>query len=613
MILSSFLVHTLLPSLACGPAQAIQEAPLGTPSEFERADASGRPRVRVKESIIGFNDPAMNQESFLSSRDGRRVAYMIMDGDGMAVVVDGAKGETFEGVAENSLVFSPDGTHFGYVGTRPGKQYVVFDGQVHEYRGVSKQGIVFSPEGGQAGWVVAREKSWIVVIDGKESAPYDGIAPQGIVFSPVGKRYAFAALSGDKNLVVLDGEEGPLFDAVVGLEFSARGQHAVYMALRDLKRYAVIDSAAYGPFDDLRPMSGQPSPENPMLDVFETSSDGSRVGFVALRGEEWFVYVDGVEAGPYKGCAGLALSPEGSRVAYLATRGEGWFMIVNGEEHSSNSLQSLSFSPDGKRLASIVKRGNKRLALIDGAEGKEYDRIEEPGIRFSPDGKHTAYVADLAGERFVVTDGLESPRFKRLGKTPMGFVPNGSNTMYSVRRGENEALVIGGVEGPQVKSIRSLTFSSDGSRHAYAAEKEEGRWIVVVDGVEYGPGGQFQPENPRTFQSLGKRTPHFSPDGKHVAWVGVRDSGWVAVVDGKESPAYNLVMRSTLDFSPDSQHFAFVAARDGKKMIVVDDFEIDNGWDGFLQKSDLVWDGPRRFSIRGSRNPRYLLIEVEIL
>lgn len=612
MIPSSLLV-TLLACLASPPTTlALQDAPQ-KPSEFERADASGKPRVRVRETIIGFNDPSMNQDSLISSRDGRRVAYMVMAGDGMAVVVDGQKEEVFEGIAFESLVFSPDGKHFGYVGTRPGRQYAVLDGKVHEYKGVSKQGIVFSSDGGRVGWVAERDTSQIAVIDGQESAPYDGIAKQGIVFAPGGRHCAYVAFSGGKNMVVLDGEEGPLFDAVAELEFTAGGQHAVYVAIRDEKRFAVVDTTVHGPFDDLRSLSSQPEPGNPMLDVFEISNDGARVGFIGQRGEEWFVNVDGRESGPYRGCAGLAFSPEGSRVAFLATRGTGWFMMVDGVEHPGSSLQSLSFSPDGKRLASIVKRGDKRLALIDGVEGKEYDRIEEPGIRFSPDGKHTTYLAELAGEKLVVTDGVEGPRFRRLGKTPLGFVPNGTQTLYSVRRGENEMLVIGGVEGPLARTLRNLTFSPDGTRHAYAVEKEEDHWTVVVDGVEYGPGGRLQPGEQRAFKSLGKQTPRFSPDGKHVAWVGVRDTGWVAVVDGKESPPYNLVMRSTLDFSPDSQHFAFVAARDGKKMIVVDGFEIENGWDGFLQRSDLVWDGPRRFSIRGSRNPRFLLIEVEIL
>jgi WD40 repeat protein len=602
----------LLPGLAVlAPVPAAQDAPPAEPVVFERTDAAGRARVRVRETIIGFNDPAMNEESFVSSRDGRRVAYMIMAGDGMAVVVDGKQGETFEGIADASLVFSPDGKHFGYVGTRPGKQYAVLDGEAHEYRGVSKQGIVFSPTGGRVGWVAAREGSFVAVVDGQESAPYDGIAPQGVQFSPDGKHFAFAALSAGKNLVVLDGEEGPLFDAVASVEFTTRGR-LVYSALRDDERFAVLDGQVYGPYDELRPMSAEPGPEA-LFDVFEVSSDGSRVGFIGKRDTGWFVNVDGTETGPYDGCAGLAISPEGSRVAYLAKRGRDWLMIVNGEEHSGDGLQSLSFSPDGKVLASIVKRGDEHFARIDGVDGKAYDRIENPGIRFSADGKHTTYLADRNGEKMVVTDGVEGPSFRRLGKTHLGFVPNGSMTMYSVRRGEQEALVVGGVEGPTVKSYRSLCFSPDGTRYAYAAEKEEGKWIVVVDGVAYGPGGRLQPGEERAFHALGKQTPRFSPDGKRVAWVGTRDEGWVAVVDGQESALFNLVMRSTLDFSPDSQHFAFVAAREGKKMIVVDGFELENGWDGFLQGSDLVWDGPRRFSIRGARNPRFLLIEVEIL
>jgi len=589
-----------------------QDAQPPEPVEFERADATGKPRVRVRETIIGFNDPSMNEESFVSSRDGRRVAYMVMSGEEMAVVVDGTKGEVFEGILEGSLVFSPDGKHFGYVGKRPNQQFVVLDGKTYgEYRGISKQGIVFGL-GGRVGWVAARGMSQIAVIDGQESAPYDGISPQGIVFSPNGKRCAYAALSGGQNLVVLDGEEGPLFDAAARFDFTARGQHLFYSALRGIKRFAVVDTQVYGPYDDMRPNAGAVGPEA-MSDVFEISSDGSRVGFIAKRGEEWFVNVDGTESGPYSGCVGLAISPEGSRVAYLAKRDQGWFMMVNGEERPGSALQSLSFSPDGKRMASIVKRGDKRLALIDGVEGKEYDRIEEPGIRFSPDGKHTAYLVDDAGDKLVVTDGVESPRFKRLGKTPLSFAPHGSHTLYSVRRGEREALVIGGVEGPAVKSYRSLTFGPDGTRYAYAAEKEEDQWTVVVDGVEYGPGGKLQAGEVRAFHSLGKQTPRFSPDGKHVAWVGVGNDGWIAVVDGKESPPYNIVMRSTLDFSPDGQHFAFVASRQGKKMIIVDGFEIENAWDGFLQKSDLIWNGSQRFSIRGARNPRFLLIEVEIL
>jgi hypothetical protein len=96
----------------------------------------------------------------------------------------------------------------------------VLDGKAHEYRGVSKQGIVFSPGGSRVGWIAERETEQFAVVDGQEGTPYDGISKQGIVFGNE-KRYAFVANTGGKSLVVLDGEDGPLFDAVVGLEFTA--------------------------------------------------------------------------------------------------------------------------------------------------------------------------------------------------------------------------------------------------------------------------------------------------------------------------------------------------------------------------------------------------------
>jgi hypothetical protein len=593
-------------------AQAIEDRP----SEVELADASGRPRVRVRETIIGFNDPSMNEESFVSSPDGKRVAYMIMAGEGLAVVVDGVQGESFEGIAAKSIAFSPDGKHLGYVGTRPGKQFVVLDGHMHEYLAVSKQGIVFSPDGARSGWVAVREDSTqVAVVDGVESAPYDAISTQGVVFSPDGKRYGFSASSAEKYLVVLDGEEGPLFDSIASLRFTLGGR-ALYVARRDGKWFAVIDGVPYGPYDELQSL-GKPGLSGgtaPSIEAFEVSADGSRVGFIAKRGEGWIVVVDGKEHGPYERCVGLSISPEGSRVAFLASRGDGWFMVVDGEELSGQTLESLSFSPDGKRLGTVARRGEKRFAIIDGVEGKEYDRIDEPGVRFSSDGAHTAYVAELDGEKLVVVDGVEGPRFKRMGKTPLTWIPNGSRPFYSIAKGNRlEALVFGDVEGPTVRSYRSLVFSPDGSRYAYVAEKDTDRWVVVLDGVEYGPGGKLEPGSTRAYPKVAKGPPTFSPDGKRAAWVAVVDGGYVVVVDGKESRPYDVVMRSTLDFTPDGEHVVFVAAREGKNMIIVDDFEIANGWDPPLQRSRFAWESDRRFSIRGSRNPRYLLIEVEIL
>ena len=606
------LLFSLLLAAPCfGAGVAPQEE--AAPKELEVKDAAGKVLATVRESIIGFNDPSMNEESFLASPDGRRVAYMIMDGAGVAVVVDGKKGESFEGFATGSLVFSPDGQHFGYVGTRPGRHVVVHDGKLHEYSGVSRQGVVFSSDSQHVGWVAEREGRQLAVLDGVEGAGYDGIAPQGILFSPDGKRHLYQAKSADKYLVVLDGEEGRLWDTIAGLRFSEGGHHALYVAMRDGKWYAVIDGVDHGPYDELRSLNpaSKGTPDQ-MIEVFEVSANGTRVAFLAKRDEQWYLVLDGKEQGPFQTCAGLALSPEGSRVAFLATRGEGWFMSVDGVEQTGQSLESLSFSPDGLRLASVVKHGEKRRARIDNEEGKEYDKIEAPGIRFSYDGRRTAYLAELGGEKLVVVDGAEGPRFKRLGKTGLGFVPGSARAMYSFRRGEKEVLVIDGLEGPACQSTRSLSFAPDGSRYAYAAELEKDKWVVVVDGVIHGPGGPWKDGKGRTYQKLGKRTPNLSTDGQRVAWVGVQEEGWKVVVDGVESPTYDIVQRSALEFSPDGRHVSYCAQRQGKKMIVVDGIEIDNGWDGFRPQDSIVWQDARRFSIRASKNPRYLLVEVTL-
>ncbi|NOT31890.1 MAG: hypothetical protein HOP15_15700 [Planctomycetes bacterium] len=588
------------------------QVPAFKPEAFERADETGRVRVRVTETIIGFDDPGMVADSVQPSADGRRLAYVTLESGGVAVVVDGVKGEAFEGYASGSLVFSPDSKRVGYVGTRPGRQYVVIDDKVHEYDGVSKQGVVFSPDGARVGWIAARGANQIAVIDGQESSPYDGIPAPGIVFAPGGKRVAFHATSGGKHLVVLDGEEGPLFDAVAGLHFTAGGQHGVYKGLRGKGSYAVIDGTAYGPFDDLQP---RPSARQTQTnDPFEVSGDGSRVGFVGRRGEEWFVVIDGQELGPYPDVALLALSPNGSRVVHVARSGEGWVTIVDGEERRGRIPDGLTFTPDSKRMAWIQKRGDQRLVQIDGVEGKVYQRIQHPGVIFSADGQHHAYLAEQGDQMFVVIDGVEGPAFRRLGKIALGFVSGGARTIYSVLRGEGEALVIDGVEGALWKSVRNPVFSADGQRYAYAAEKSSGGWVVVVDGETYGPGGKLGPEDARTYRAVGRRTPLFSPDGKRVAWSAEGEGGQMAVVDGQDGRLNEIVMASTLSFSPDGRHVVFACQREGKRRLSVDGFEIDNGWDGFRQQlDDLVWHGPERFSLRGLRAPRYLLIAVEIL
>ena len=88
-------------------------------------------------------------------------------------------------------------------------------------------------------------------------------------------------------------------------------------------------------------------------------------------------------------------------------------------------LHCLNFSPDGKRVGCVAERGGKLRAVVDGVEGKEYDlgldENENPldfsfWLEFSPDSKRVAYtVAEQTDRKFlVVLDGREGKRYDRV-------------------------------------------------------------------------------------------------------------------------------------------------------------------------------------------------------
>jgi DNA-binding beta-propeller fold protein YncE len=577
----------------------------------EFRDSSGRPFARATETVIGFNDPAMNQDSVLASPDGQRIAYVVMASDGLAVVADGVRGPVFQGLVTESMVFSPGGAHLAYVGILPGRQCVVLDGEVHEYRGVGKQGVVFSPDGRRHAWIAASHAGQLAVIDGVESPPYEGVGPRGVVFSADGAHAAYTATSGGKTFVVLDGEDGPLFDEVLGPWFTTGSHRSLYVGLDGAQFFAVVDGVPRGPFDEFL-TENRGSEEEPDLDAFVLSADGSAYGYAAATGGQWSVYAGERAFGPYERVRSLTLSPDGRRTAFVGLAEEGWFVIVDGEQHLKRVPDSLTFSPDGKRLGLVARRGNAWIPMVDGVEGELCDRIEPPGIRFSPVGSRTAWVAEREGQLRVIVDGVAGPPFRSLGATPLGFLAGSARAVYSIRRGDREVLVVDGAQSAPWKSYRPVVVGG-GGRFAYAAEKDEKRWVVVVDGVEFGPGGARSGEDAPTFTSIARGSPFFSEDGAHVAWAAEAEGAWFAFRDGAASGPYEIVMRSTLSFSPDGRHFAFAAQKAGNKRIVVDGLELVGDWDGFLARSDFLWSGPARFSVRGIRNPRLVRIEIELL
>jgi len=157
--------------------------------------------------------------------------------------------------------------------------------------------------------------------------------------------------------------------------------------------------------------------------------------------------------------------------------------------------------------------------VLDGKPGAKYEAVYKGALTFSPDSKRLAYFAGKGGMRMVVLDGAEG--------TP-----------------HRDAMV------------STLRFSPDGTKLAYAAQLESGKWAIVVNG-----------QARAAFDYIGSFTGvNWSPDSKRLAYAGLVDKQWGAVVDDAGFPYDGI---ASMAFSPDSRRAAFQAQTDGKWILVV--------------------------------------------
>lgn len=418
----------------------------------------------------------------------------------------------------------------------------------------------FSPDGSRVVYVAQRRGRHRVVVDGKEESDYDKIE-DGPEFSDDGRRLGYIGQRAGKWFAVVDGQEGPGYGEIEGLRFSPHGRHFVYKAREGLKSFVVLD--------------GQRGPSYEHIDIFND----------------------------------LEFSPDGSRLAYVASPSTGpnveQVAVVDGKEspvYQAVSPSSLRFSPDGQHLAYVAKReGHGDCLLLDGREGPEYLRINDPPF-FSRDGQHLMYIVNSKRHAAFVIDGRELPEdydtafpitsllawtAKRGGRTvavilgkeiPMENLvgqpdviesPDGRRVAFALRtdRGKSVVFTDGqpSKEYERVDSLHSIAFSPDGRRIAYVAYGRN-QEMLVLDGLEGPPYDEIGHE---PSGSPSRRDIVFSTDGQRVAYAARKgEKQWTAVIDGREGTWYDLV--ENVRFSPDGRHVAFAAWRNGKAFAILD-------------------------------------------
>ena len=192
-------------------------------------------------------DGRVDPYNFLLSPDGTRLAYKVDRGNKAFVVLDGAKGEPYDGVWE--LVFSPDGRKLAYVAWRAGKWLIVVNAEEGPEFDCT-WAPTFSPDGKRLACVARRGERQLVVIDAKPGVEYDRIGEGTVRFSADGKRVGYAARRGKKHRIVIDGREGPAYDWIgpEGPVFSPDGRSVACRAGRARQQFVVVDGKEGKPY-----------------------------------------------------------------------------------------------------------------------------------------------------------------------------------------------------------------------------------------------------------------------------------------------------------------------------------------------------------------------------
>jgi hypothetical protein len=103
----------------------------------------------------------------------------------------------------------------------------------------------------------------------------------------------------------------------------------------------------------------------------------------------------------------ISFSPDSKQVAYIGCVGSKRLAVLDGIEGKpyDGFGGGITFSPNSKRVACVMKVGKGWSVIVDGTEGKQYDGIDKQGVIFSPDSNRLAYVAK-AGNKWLAVVAL---------------------------------------------------------------------------------------------------------------------------------------------------------------------------------------------------------------
>ncbi len=406
----------------------------------------------------------------------------------------------------NSLAISPNGHDVAFVAKNSQGMFVYFNDKPDNniWVKIGKGTPMFNSTGDRVMYTAYDGKKWYVVIDNQKGPAVDKIAD--FLFSPDGKHYAYKGSMGKSEAMVTNNKIGQKYDHIEYLNFSFDSKRFCYSVFQNDKWLAVETKL-------------KPQKEYAFIGLFAYSPNSNRVAYLAKKGKDFMVVLDGKES-PISGetIGMMTFSPDSSRFAYgLFSEGK-WHLVIDGEKGPAASMAiQFTFSPDSKKYAYSARFDNRERLIVDGRTMCEFDKIDT--IAFSSDSAHIACRASEKDKYFVVYDGKPQKQYEAV--VGPEFFP-GKNSIYYIAKLENgkRVLITSDKMSSPYDAIGMPIFSSSGGRLAYTIEEGTNKY-VIVDETKNGP-------------YTGVRHMGFSPDEKHFAFSAQKEGAWSIVIDGTE-------------------------------------------------------------------------------
>jgi hypothetical protein len=407
---------------------------------------------------------------------------------------------------------------------------------------------------------VARGGKTVLIHEGKESPPYDALREYHLTNDP--NRVVYIAMSAAGYHAVVD-DRNEVYELAAFPRVSPDGKHVAYLAESGGRKRLVLD--------------GNELPSYVHYVGMNFTTDSRFLVTAAQRGEQWVLAVNASETPAHERVFPVALSDV---PRYVAIDGEeAWLcraevpakdgplppQLVETKVRKLAQLDAeyakrgpaVSGSTEHCVVLAAVGAGNSRV-YCDGRLVGAYDSCGAP--LFSTDGAHLAVVMQKPPEvrSFVVWDDKELGPYQAVG--PVVFSPDGRRLAFGARRDGQWFVVLDGKEWkPNQLQPTSLVFSPDGKRLAAlfsSVYTPDGHRFVPLFGTGLARSVVLDDEEVGRYTKTGSgftgAVLAFSPDGRHLAWVGGRGNEEFVVCDGREGMPWRGV--ESLRFSDDGRH-----------------------------------------------------------